>query len=107
MSFSSMDPAASGEHALRSSLEALMAAHAWETTPLGDPATWPQALQAAASIVLGSRQPMFVVWGPERAMLYNDAYAPILAARHPGALGRPFAQVWPDLAAEAGALMDR
>jgi PAS domain S-box-containing protein len=107
MNLSSMDCAASGEHALPSGMEALMAAYLWEATPLGDPSAWPRSLKAAVSILLGSRQPMFIVWGPQRAMLYNDAYAPILAARHPGALGRPFAQVWPDLAAEAGALMDR
>ncbi|NGM18882.1 PAS domain S-box protein [Roseomonas stagni] len=44
-----------------------------------------------------SRQPMFVAWGPDLAFFYNDAYAPILGGRHPGAQGRPFRQVWPEI----------
>ena len=39
---------------------------------------------------------MFVAWGPELAMLYNDGYAPALGAKHPWALGRPFRDVWSD-----------
>lgn len=41
--------------------------------------------------------PMFVVWGPERTFLYNDAYVPILGQRHPQAFARPFFLVWPEV----------
>lgn len=44
-----------------------------------------------------SRQPMFVAWGPDLNFYYNDAYAPMLGARHPSALGRPFRLVWPEI----------
>ncbi|WP_426954277.1 PAS domain S-box protein [Muricoccus radiodurans] len=44
---------------------------------------------------------MFVAWGPELGFLYNDAYAEILGAKHPSALGRRFqdiwAEIWPDI----------
>lgn len=35
-----------------------------------------------------------MLWGPDLLMLYNDAYIPSLADRHPRALGRPVADVW-------------
>jgi hypothetical protein len=38
--------------------------------------------------MLASPQPMFMAWGPARTWLYNDAFIPILAAKHPAALGR-------------------
>ncbi len=44
-----------------------------------------------------SLHPMCVLWGPQRVLLYNDGYAPILGARHPNALGKPTAEVWPEL----------
>ncbi|MGN7999021.1 hypothetical protein ACTJKY_08610 [Sphingomonas sp. 22176] len=38
--------------------------------------------------------PVAILWGPERTQLYNDAYIPIAAHRHPGALGQPAARSW-------------
>ncbi len=35
--------------------------------------------------------------GPERTQLYNDAYARILARKHPAALGRPILEVWSEI----------
>jgi PAS domain S-box-containing protein len=50
---------------------------------------------------------MFVAWGAERTMLYNDGYAPMCGAKHPSALGRPFAEVWADILHDVGPIMDR
>src|SRR4028118_992190 len=47
--------------------------------------------------MLGSKFPMFVAWGEELGLLYNDAYAEILGAKHPAALGAPFRQVWAEI----------
>ena len=81
---------------------ALTRAHDWGATPLGPPQGWPQPLRTLVAVMLASRQPMFVAWGPARVLLYNDGYAPMLGRRHPAALGRPFPEVWseawPDLA---------
>ena len=66
----------------------------WTTTPLGPPARWPLPLRTLAATMLGSRQPMFITWGPARTLLYNDGYAPMLGLHHPAALGRPFHHVW-------------
>src|SRR5205085_4281484 len=38
-----------------------------------------------------------IYWGPELALLYNDAWSPIAGAKHPGALGRPARDVWPEI----------
>jgi signal transduction histidine kinase/CheY-like chemotaxis protein len=49
------------------------------------------------SVILGSNQAMFVVWGAEGTLLYNDAYSEILAAKHPAAVGQPFLKVWKEI----------
>ncbi len=86
---------------------ALMRAHPWSSTPLGDPAEWPSPLAVLVPVILASRQPMCVIWGPDRRLLYNDGYAAILGERHPAALGEPFAVVWPDLTEVAASVLDR
>lgn len=74
----------------------LIRAHDWAATPLGPPAGWPQVLQTLTALMLSSSQPMFVVWGPQRTTIYNDAYAEILAGKHP-ALGEPFEAIWHEI----------
>jgi two-component sensor histidine kinase/PAS domain-containing protein len=69
----------------------------WAATPLGPVSGWPQSLRTAASILLNSRHPMFLTWGPDLAIVYNDAYAQVLGERHPAALGRPFRDIWPEV----------
>jgi PAS domain S-box-containing protein len=76
---------------------ALMRSHDWSHAPLGTPDTWPPSLRTVVSLLLTSKFPMFVAWGPQLAFLYNDAYAPILGRKHPHALGRPFREVWAEI----------
>lgn len=66
----------------------------WSTTLLGPTERWPQSLKTAVSIMLGCQYPLLIWWGPELIHFYNDAYLPVLGKRHPGALGRPAAEVW-------------
>jgi hypothetical protein len=79
----------------------------WESTPLGPASAWPQPLRTLVTVMLGSGQPMFIAWGPERVVLYNDGYVPMLGTKHPSALGRPFAEIWPDILHDVGPIMDR
>ncbi|MCC2977334.1 GAF domain-containing protein [Sphingomonas sp. PL-96] len=72
-------------------------AHDWAATPLGSPEGWPQSLRSALSICLHSSLPSAIYWGPELRLLYNDAWSPIPAERHPWALGRPAREVWADI----------
>ena len=71
-----------------------MRAFDWGRSPLGQPETWPPALKALVDVTLASKQPMFVAWGPDLAMLYNDAYVALLGSKHPAALGMAFLVVW-------------
>jgi PAS domain S-box-containing protein len=80
-----------------SEMGALMRAHDWSATPLGPAEGWPQSLRTAVSIVLNSRYPMFIFWGRQLVKLYNDGYRPILATKHPWALGRPGPEIWPEI----------
>jgi signal transduction histidine kinase/serine phosphatase RsbU (regulator of sigma subunit)/CheY-like chemotaxis protein len=75
----------------------LIARTDWADTPIGDYDTWPQSLRTALSVCLESRFPMLIWWGPELTMLYNDAYRPILASKHPAALGGRGRDVWPEI----------
>jgi len=85
---------------------ARMRAHDWSASPLGDPQAWPQSLRTLVRVMLNAQQAMFIAWGPELAFLYNDAYAPIFGAKHPDALGRPFAEVWSDIWSQIKPLVD-
>lgn len=69
----------------------------WAATPLGSPASWPQSLRSAVSICLHSSFPTAIYWGNELRLIYNDAWSPIPAERHPWALGQPGQLVWPDI----------
>jgi signal transduction histidine kinase/CheY-like chemotaxis protein len=61
----------------------IMAALDWSATPLGPVDSWPASLRFAVRTVLASRFPMVLTWGPEFRQLYNDAYAPLIGAKHP------------------------
>jgi len=78
----------------------------WASTPFGISNLWPQSLQSAISICLNSRFPIAIYWGPQLALLYNDAWSPILGEKHPWALGRPGREVWPEIWTEIGPLFD-
>src|SRR5687768_3330814 len=69
----------------------------WSSTSLGPIETWPQSLITIVCIMLTSRQPIWIGWGPELIKLYNDPYKAIVGGKHPDALGQPAAVVWRDI----------
>src|SRR4051794_24220706 len=75
----------------------LMAGWDWSSTSLGGLQTWPAELWSALGIVLGSRYPMIIWWGRDFAFLHNDAVVPVLGDKHPSCLGRPGAEVYPEV----------
>jgi signal transduction histidine kinase/CheY-like chemotaxis protein len=80
--------------------------HDWSSTPIGPVDRWPVALSTLVEVILGSNRPMFVVWGPERTLIYNAPYAEVLANKHP-ALGRDFLAVWHEIRADLQPLVAR
>ncbi|RYY41664.1 MAG: PAS domain S-box protein [Chitinophagaceae bacterium] len=77
----------------------LTRAFCWTQTSLGAPEKWPQSLRTTLGLLLRSRFPMFLFWGPQHICFYNDAYRPSLGneGKHPAALGKPAAEVWPEI----------
>src|ERR1700733_5134469 len=76
---------------------AVMAATDWRSTPLGEPSGWAPALRTAAGVCLECRFPMLIMWGPELVMIYNDAFRPILAEKHPRSMGQVGADCWAEI----------
>ncbi|WP_375382669.1 PAS domain-containing protein [uncultured Sphingomonas sp.] len=79
----------------------------WTATPLGAPSSWPLQMATLVGVLLEAGQPMFLAWGANRTLIYNDAYAPLLGDKHPAALGRPFLEVWSEVAADLVPLFDQ
>ncbi|WP_411076471.1 SpoIIE family protein phosphatase [Streptomyces sp. cmx-4-7] len=84
-----------------------LAAVDWAATPLGPPATWPQSLKTAVSILLSSRFSMWMAWGEELTFFCNDAYRrDTLGQKYPWALGRPSSEVWSEIWGDIGPMID-
>ena len=83
---------------------ALMRSTDWSKTRLGPVETWPRSLKTMLGVVLGSRFPMLLWWGPDLLHLYNDAYRPILRDKHPASLAEPAAVIWAEVWDFAGPL---
>jgi signal transduction histidine kinase len=71
----------------------------WDDTAVGPISSWPTNLKTALSIILNSKFPMFLYWGPDLLCFYNEAYRPSLGAggKHPDAIGQPARDVWPEI----------
>jgi PAS domain S-box-containing protein len=91
------DPVSATPSGAASSTRALAAAMDWTQSPLGVPTGWPAALRQSFSLCLDSPIMMAVYWGDDFCLLYGDVYAPILADKHPAALGRKASEVWAEI----------
>ena len=82
----------------------------WSKTPLGPISDWPQSLRTVVNILLSSRYAMWMAWGPDLTMLYNDAYRPTLGIKHPWALGagarEVWHEIWPDIGPRIQTVLD-
>ncbi|MFL6711290.1 MAG: PAS domain-containing protein [Massilia sp.] len=74
-----------------------MLAFDWAGSPVGPVSTWPASLCTAVRIMLQCQLPMYIAWGPQYIQFYNDAYKPILGAKHVGALGAPAQGTWGEI----------
>ena len=85
----------------------LIRAFDWASTPLGPIEQWSPSLRTTVGIVLNNRFPMLLWWGPELYQIYNDAYRPILGAKHPRSVGQPGSEVWAEIWDILGLRVDR
>ena len=73
----------------------------------GGPESWPQSLQTAVDILLSSRFPMWMAWGPQLTFFCNAAYRrDTLGRKYPWALGRPASEVWEEIWDDIGPRID-
>jgi signal transduction histidine kinase/CheY-like chemotaxis protein len=81
-----------------SELGALLRTRDWSCSPLGPSELWPDALRMAVSLCLQSSFPILIYWGPDLALIYNDAFQPFVGpGRHPAILGQRGREVWADM----------
>lgn len=79
----------------------------WKSSPLGDVATWSDTLITAVNLLLASRHPMFLFWGPDLIQFYNDGFRPSIGTdKHPSALGQRGAECWPEIWTTIGPQID-
>ena len=73
----------------------------WTSTPLGDPAGWPQSLKTIVRVMLDSRYAMWMLWGPGFTFFCNDAYLPTVGLKRDWVLGcradKVWEEIWPDI----------
>jgi PAS domain S-box-containing protein len=84
----------------------------WSKSPLGPVDTWSNTLVTTVNLLLASRHPMFLWWGPDLIQFYNDGYRPsIRDDKHPAAVGQRGVECWPEIWSIIGpqieAVMDR
>ena len=82
---------------LRGEVGALIGSRDWSKTPLGPLEGWPSSLKTMIGVMLGSRFPMMLGWGPDLLQFYNDACLPVLGVKHPDSLGAPVSAVWSEI----------
>jgi signal transduction histidine kinase len=68
-----------------------------QRSPLGPPTQWSHSLKTLMATTLPVQAQIVIFWGPHYVALYNDAYAPTIGDKHPGALGRPAVEYWAEL----------
>ena len=83
----------------------------WAATVIGSPGVWPQSLRTTVSLLLASKFPMLLWWGPEMIQFYNDAYLPTFGpgagGKHPAALGQRAEDCWSETWAVIKPLIDQ
>ena len=85
----------------------LIRTHDWTSTPLGALQDWSEPLLLSANLMLSCAFPALVFWGKEAVQLYNDAFIPLLAERHPSGLGQTAQECWWDAWQTVGPNLER
>lgn len=86
-------PVLTGAAAFSSPAAELLETTDWAATGLGSREDWSPALAAVVRTVLSAPLPAALVLGDDLTLVYNDAYAQVIGAKHPAAFGRPAPEV--------------
>jgi PAS domain S-box-containing protein len=96
----SANPISLGTFQPPNEMAVLIGSHDWSKTAVGAFEQWSPALRLIVSIICASGFPMALRWGSDFTLIYNEGYKPILADKHPWALGLPFREAWPEVQSE-------
>ena len=93
-------------------MAAAVRGHDWAATSLGPMSQWPASLKSLLAMLLSSRHPMLLWWGPNRLQFYNDAFDQCFAGgRLPGGVGQPgmdcWGELWPNMARGIAKVMEQ
>lgn len=91
-----LSPAARSIHG-NSRMAELIRTLAWSATALGQIEDWPESLRWSVNLMLACAFPSLIFWGTELVQLYNDAFVPLLAERHPSGLGQTARECWSEI----------
>lgn len=93
-------------------MASLIAAYNWAEKSIGPISGWSDHLKSSLGMMLKSRFPMLIFWGPELLTFYNDAFRPSLGdnGKHPGSLGQrgeeSWAESWPVIGPMIASIME-
>lgn len=62
-----------------------MRAYDWSSTALGPLEHWPSSLNIAVGMMVNSKCPKCIVWGPDLVTIHNYAFLPVLGEKPPAA----------------------
>lgn len=86
----------------RGLMAGLISQHDWTSFRLGGIESWPEHLLSCVNLMLACGFPSLIFWGPDMIQFYNDSFVPLLAEKHPLALGQAAQDCW----AEAWGLIE-
>lgn len=69
----------------------------WESTELGPIDSWPVGLRRMCNFLMSDPRPAAMYWGQSRVVMYNEPYVSVTGQKHPGMMGKPFPEAWPEI----------
>lgn len=79
----------------------------WAHSALGPLQDWSATLRLFTTFVLADSRAACLWWGPSLVAVYNEAYAPLAAQKHPSLMGSAFRESYPDLWPSISAYFDQ
>ena len=81
--------------------------HDWSATSLGPIESWMVPVAGPMAYMLHSCQPIFIIVGPEKLLLFNEAVSGMIGELWPQALGRNVTELWKPNWSDIGPLIER
>jgi len=68
----------------------------WSATDFGPMSGWSRELRQMVRFMMAEATPAILYWGDTNAIIYNEAYVPLIGDKHPEMLGRRALDVFPE-----------